>query len=79
MVKSYVIIIPSFVFRSGPNKWRDSLTPKQILEEYCKKNNIPGPFYFGTNKLTMDSKMFNLADFGKLTIAHWGIAVYSIK
>ena len=41
--------------------------PKEILEEYCKKNNVPGPFFYGSTKLTMDGKMYNLADFGKIS------------
>ena len=53
------------VHRTGPNKWRDTQKPKEILEEYCKKNNISGPFYYGATKVTVDGKMYNLADFGK--------------
>ncbi|XP_072177496.1 myoferlin-like [Diadema setosum] len=48
---------------TGPNKWRDQHTPREILEEYCKKHNIQGPSFYGSTKLTMDGKMYNLADF----------------
>ena len=56
------------VDRTGPNKWRDTQKPKEILDDYCKKNNIPGPFYYGATKVTVDGKMYNLADFGKIVL-----------
>ncbi|XP_030841562.1 myoferlin isoform X6 [Strongylocentrotus purpuratus] len=48
---------------SGPNKWRDQNTPREMLEEYCKQQKISGPFFYGSTKLTVEGKMYNLADF----------------
>ncbi|XP_070540972.1 myoferlin-like isoform X9 [Ptychodera flava] len=55
--------LPRTYNTSGPNVWRDIQTPKQILEEYCKQNNLRGPRYYGTNSLAVEGKMYNLADF----------------
>ncbi len=53
------------VFRTGPNTWRDSQTPKEILEEFCQSKNLTGPIYSGSSTVKVGNRVFNLADFGK--------------
>ncbi|XP_002734885.2 dysferlin-like [Saccoglossus kowalevskii] len=55
--------LPKTYNTSGPNVWRDTQTPKQILEDYCKKNLLHEPRYYGNNSLSVEGKMYNLADF----------------
>ncbi|XP_022096608.1 dysferlin-like isoform X4 [Acanthaster planci] len=68
--------LPQSYSVSGPNKWRDTQKPMEILDDYCKKNNIPGPFYYGATKVSVDGKMYNLADFelNKIHTDHEGPA-----
>ena len=54
-----------FVFRSGPNQWRDAQKPKQILEDYCKIHHLTGPMFYGNNGVKVGNRVFNLGDFGK--------------
>lgn len=55
------------IFRSGINKWRDSRTPKQILEKYCETNNYMKPRFIGNNKVIFNGDQYLLDDFGKRT------------
>ena len=55
-------------FSSGINKWRDSRTPKQILEKYCETSNFPKPKYIGNTKIILHGDEFCLEDFGKLLL-----------
>ncbi|XP_038071057.1 myoferlin-like isoform X3 [Patiria miniata] len=68
--------LPQTYAVTGPNKWRDTQKPMEILDDYCKKNNIPGPFYYGATKVGVDGKMYNLADFelNKIHTDHEGPA-----
>lgn len=52
--------------RSGPNQWRDSQTPRQILEYWCELNNLSKPQYLGNTQLVLDGKVYNLQEYGKL-------------
>ena len=54
-------------FSSGINKWRDSRTPKQILEKYCETNNFLKPRFIGNNRVIFHGDEFFLEDFGKLS------------
>ena len=64
-----ILIYPCFPpfspHRSGPNKWRDSQTPKQILESYCVKKNFRSPTFIGNNRLFMDGEEYILEEFGR--------------
>lgn len=51
--------------RSGPNQWRDSQTPRQILEYWCELNNLNKPQYLGNTQLVLDGKVYNLQEHGK--------------
>lgn len=62
----FLIISSTNYFSSGINKWRDSRTPKQILEKYCEVNNFFKPRYLGNNNVIFHGDEFYLDDFGKL-------------
>ncbi|XP_033126409.1 myoferlin-like isoform X5 [Anneissia japonica] len=71
---------------TGPNVWRDAVTPTQILQQYCKKNSLPDPVYYGATKLCFDGKMYNLQDFeaNKIHNEHEGppeerLALYALR
>ncbi|XP_023242600.1 myoferlin-like isoform X2 [Centruroides sculpturatus] len=49
---------------SGPNKWRDSKTPKEILTEVCHLHNLPPPV-FNDEKVYLDNKVYTISDFEK--------------
>ena len=51
--------------RSGPNQWRDSQTPRQILEYWCELSNLSKPQYLGNTQLVLDGKVYNLQEYGK--------------
>lgn len=53
-------------FSSGINKWRDSRTPRQILEKYCETNNFHKPRFFGNNRVIFHADEYFLEDFGKV-------------
>ena len=53
--------------RSGPNQWRDSQTPRQILEYWCELNSLNKPQYLGNTQLVLDGKVYNLTEYGKET------------
>lgn len=56
----------NFSLRSGPNEWRDSKKPSQILEDVCKFRNLnftpPAP---GETMLIVDKSTFSLDNYGK--------------
>lgn len=49
----------------GSNQWRDAQLPSQILKDYCTKNGLAEPVFYGTTKLAFDGKMYNLEDYGE--------------
>jgi len=55
-----------FVFfcRTGPNQWRDSVHPKKILFDVCKRNNLPVPELIDEHTIKIGDSVFNLEDFG---------------
>lgn len=55
-----------WTIRSGPNQWRDSQTPRQILEYWCELSNLTKPQYLGNTQLVLDGKVYNLQEYGKL-------------
>ena len=56
------------MFRSGINLWRDSRKPKEILEDYCKKNRLTGPMYYGNNSVKVGQRVFALSEFGEHSV-----------
>lgn len=55
--------LPKTYCVSGINKWRDALKPKELLINYCERNNISGPVFYGTNGVKVGNQVYNLADF----------------
>ncbi|XP_071169318.1 myoferlin-like isoform X13 [Mytilus edulis] len=55
--------IPKTYSIAGINQWRDSQKPKEILEMYCRKNNIIGPLFHGNNSVKVGSRVYNISDF----------------
>lgn len=55
------------ISRSGPNRWRDSRKPSQILADVCKLRNLtcvlPKP---GETSLKIENVAFSLDKYGKL-------------
>ncbi|XP_074642408.1 myoferlin-like [Tubulanus polymorphus] len=62
--------IPKTYCVSGPNAWRDSKKPKELLEDYCERNHFPEPQYFGNNSCRVNGKMHNLSDYEITKPAH---------
>lgn len=59
------MVYATIFFSSGINKWRDSRTPRQILEKYCEVNNLFKPRFLGNNRVIFHGDEFCLEDFGK--------------
>lgn len=55
--------LPQTYCTSGINKWRDSRTPRQILEKYCEVNNLFKPRFLGNNRVIFHGDEFCLEDF----------------
>ncbi|WAR21900.1 MYOF-like protein [Mya arenaria] len=47
----------------GPNKWRDSRLPKELLEGYCQKKHIAAPLFNGVNSARVGKKVYKLSEF----------------
>ncbi|XP_060557298.1 dysferlin-like isoform X3 [Ruditapes philippinarum] len=47
----------------GPNKWRDAMKPKEVLEEYCKNRNMTLPMFYGNNSAKVGRKVYKLSEF----------------
>ena len=62
----FLMICSANYFSSGINKWRDSRTPRQILEKYCEVKNFFKPRFLGNDKVIFHGDEFFLEDFGKL-------------
>ena len=54
------------LFRTGPNHWRDSVRPRKILFDVCKRNNLPVPELIDDHTIKIGESVFRLEDFGAL-------------
>lgn len=55
-----------FYYRRGPNKWRDMNYPVEILDDWCKTNNLPEPEWATDHSsVIVDGTKYTLADFGE--------------
>jgi len=52
------------IFRTGPNQWRDSVRPRKILYDVCKRNNLPVPELLNEHTIKIGDSVFHLEDFG---------------
>jgi len=52
------------VFRTGLNQWRDSVKPRKILYDVCKRNNLPLPELIDEHTIQIGDLLFHLEDFG---------------
>jgi len=66
--------VPQTYYTSGPNAWRDALTPTQILEGFCKRHRLPAPQYAGNTQVAVAGRTYNLQDYerNKAQNSHWG-------
>ncbi|PAA77701.1 hypothetical protein BOX15_Mlig001839g4 [Macrostomum lignano] len=55
--------LPQSYYAEGPNQWRDSRKPKEILADFCGKNYLPEPQFEGTDCLRLGAKTFYLDSF----------------
>ncbi|XP_052773227.1 myoferlin-like isoform X7 [Mya arenaria] len=55
--------IPKSYYVEGPNKWRDSRLPKELLEGYCQKKHIAAPLFNGVNSARVGKKVYKLSEF----------------
>jgi len=55
--------IPKCYYIDGPMKWRDSKTPKMILETFCQDRRIIGPLYYGNNSCKVGNRVYKLSEF----------------
>lgn len=51
-------------FRSGPNQWRDSIRPRKILYDVCKRNHLPLPQLLDDGSIQIGETIFRSEDFG---------------
>ncbi len=64
---SYVNIIWIYLKRTGPNRWRDSRKPSQILADICKLRNLSLTLpNYGESTLVADKTIFTLDKYGNL-------------
>ena len=52
------------MFRTGSNQWRDSVRPRKILYDVCKRNNLPLPELLDEHLIKIGDSVFHLDDFG---------------
>lgn len=57
--------LPKSFWISGINLWRDSQKPSEILQEYCRRNQLKGPF-FKESSVTVGTQTYKLSDFEKV-------------
>jgi len=62
--------LPQTYCTSGPNQWRDSQTPRQILEYWCELNCLNKPQFLGNTQLVLDGKVYNLQEFEEGMLFH---------
>lgn len=58
--------LPQSYSISGPNAWRDSSTPRQILAEYCTRNSMAQPKFEDADPctvVTVGGETYKLVDF----------------
>ncbi|KAL5022080.1 hypothetical protein ScPMuIL_001235 [Solemya velum] len=55
--------LPMTYYTSGANEWRDSQTPKQILESFCQRNRLAGPMFYGNNSCKVGNRVHSLIDY----------------
>ncbi|CAF0934963.1 unnamed protein product [Rotaria sordida] len=48
---------------TGPNQWRDSVRPRKILYDVCKRNNLPVPELVDEHTIKIGDYSFHLDDF----------------
>ncbi|CAF3822313.1 unnamed protein product [Adineta steineri] len=48
---------------TGPNQWRDSVRPRKILFDVCKRNNLPVPELIDDHTIKIGESVFHLEDF----------------
>ncbi|CAF4514045.1 unnamed protein product [Rotaria socialis] len=56
---------------TGSNQWRDSVRPRKILCDVCKRNNLPIPELIDEHSIKIGESIFHLEDFeqeNRLTI-----------
>lgn len=59
--RTSIMFSPFIWFSSGPYKWRDIRTPKEILNDVCQVK----PKYIDDTRVIVNGKTFDLSDFGK--------------
>lgn len=62
--------LPQTYCTSGPNQWRDSQTPRQILEYWCELNSMNKPQFLGNTQLVLDGNVYNLQEFEEGMLFH---------
>ncbi len=55
--------------RRGPNKWRDMIFPVEVLDDWCKTNNLPEPEWSPDHSsVIVDGTKYTLSDFGECMV-----------
>ncbi|XP_048584840.1 myoferlin isoform X2 [Nematostella vectensis] len=62
--------LPQTYCTSGINQWRDSQTPRQILDLFCESQGKGRPQYLGNMKLVLDNRVYTLQEFEEGMIHH---------
>ncbi|EDV22852.1 uncharacterized protein TRIADDRAFT_28445, partial [Trichoplax adhaerens] len=55
--------LPKNYCTSGINQWRDSQTPKEILDAWCESRGLPAVRYISNTQLLMDGRIYSLDDY----------------
>ena len=55
-----------FIFRRGPNKWRDAFLPIDLLDDWIKSKGLPEAEWAPDGKsVTIDGDVYSIDQFGK--------------
>ena len=65
--------------RSGINTWRDSRKPREILVEFCRKNTLAGPSFYGSTSVKVSQRVFHLTEFGTWIISQEHISHHCFR
>jgi len=61
----YLLFVAHFHYRSGPNKWRQQLLPREILNGVCKRRRYGDPLFHSATKCTVNNQLYDLEEIGE--------------
>ena len=58
-------VVTNILYRIGPNRWRDIMTPVDILNNHARFHGKSSPTWEGSTTVTYDNYEYTLEQFGK--------------